>query len=187
MDVVEDVRGPLLSELVLPGEKEYVNLMFYTSRSVSISGSLPLGQSFAFLPSLYSYSMDTVLGSGHTHTHTHTLSLTRTHREIASVMSDSFLGDIAANGEACGAVRILALHDAVAPRDGHVVDHPLLHVVLVDTVVKKPHLPLIILSRLGIVLPAQELALLHRFPKFDLAIEEKLDSIEIEASSKLTS
>ena len=55
-------------------------------------------------------------------------------------MSHTFLGHVAAHGEPGGAVGVSALHDAVAPGDGHVVYDPLVHVVLMDAVIQKLHL-----------------------------------------------
>lgn len=52
-------------------------------------------------------------------------------------MPHPFRCDIAPHRKPGGAVRLLALHNAVTPCDGHVVYHPLLHVVLVDSVVEK--------------------------------------------------
>lgn len=49
----------------------------------------------------------------------------------------ALLSDIAADGEAGGAEGLVALHDGVAPGHGHVVHHPLLHVVLMDPISKK--------------------------------------------------
>ena len=60
-----------------------------------------------------------------------------TYGQETSVVSLASLSDVAADGEASGAERLLALHDGVAPGDGHVVHHPLLHVVLVDALAEK--------------------------------------------------
>ena len=83
-------------------------------------------------------------------------------------MSDTRLSHIAAHRKARGAIRVLALHDTVAPGDRHVVDHPLLHVVLVDTVVQKFNSLFVVLVALGVVPPAQEPEVLHLLGKLDL-------------------
>ena len=94
--------------------------------------------------------------------------LPATHRKVASIMSDALRRDIAAHGEASGTVGVLALQDAVAPCDWHVIYHPLLHVVLVDTVVQEPKSALVLLLGTGIVLPAQEFAVILCLSKLDL-------------------
>ncbi len=73
-------------------------------------------------------------------------------------MSDTLRGDVAAYGEASGAIGVLALHDTVAPCHRHVVNHPLLHVVLMDTVIEENHFRLIcllIFFIIGVVSPAE--------------------------------
>ena len=60
-----------------------------------------------------------------------------THREVASIVLDSFWSDEAANREPCGTVRLVALHDGIAPGHRHVVDHPLVHVALVDALTEE--------------------------------------------------
>ena len=62
---------------------------------------------------------------------------TFTHREVAGILLDSFRSDEAANWEPRGAVGLVTLHDGVAPGHWHVVNHPLVHVALVDTLLKK--------------------------------------------------
>lgn len=69
---------------------------------------------------------------------------TQTYREVTSVVLDSFRSDETANGEPCGAVGLIALHDRVAPCHWHVVDHPLVHVALMDPLAKKLQLALIV-------------------------------------------
>ena len=68
-----------------------------------------------------------------------------TNREGAGIMLNSFRSDEASNGEPCCAVRLVTLHDGVAPRHWHVVNHPLVHVVLMDTFTKKVQLGFMIL------------------------------------------
>ena len=60
-----------------------------------------------------------------------------TYREVASIVLDSFRSDEASDGEPCGAVGPVTLHDGVTPGHWHVVNHPLMHVALVDTLTKK--------------------------------------------------
>ena len=62
---------------------------------------------------------------------------TFTHREVACIVLDSFRSDEAANWEPRGAVGLVTLHDGVAPGHRHVVNHPLVHVALADTLMKK--------------------------------------------------
>ena len=50
-------------------------------------------------------------------------------------MTDALIGDETSHREPGGTVRLLALHNTVAPGHGHVVYHPLVHIVLVDTVI----------------------------------------------------
>ena len=68
-----------------------------------------------------------------------------TYREVAGIMFDSFRSDEASDGEPGGAVRLVTLHDGVAPCHWHVVNHKLVHVVLMDTFTKKVQLGFIIL------------------------------------------
>ena len=60
-----------------------------------------------------------------------------TYREVAVFMPDSLWSDEASDGESCGAVGLVTLHDGVAPGYWHVVNHPLVHVALMDTLTKK--------------------------------------------------
>ena len=90
----------------------------------------------------------------YTHTHTHGNSETTscngicyfttylsitvvTHREIARIVSHTRLSHIAAHREPGGTIWVLTLQDGVAPCDWHVVDNPLLHVVLMDMVIQE--------------------------------------------------
>ena len=59
-------------------------------------------------------------------------------------MLDSFRSDEASNGEPCGAVGLVTLHDGVTPGHWHVVNHPLVHVALVDALTKKLQLGFVI-------------------------------------------
>lgn len=80
-------------------------------------------------------------------------------------MTYPFRGDVTAHRKACGAVRLLALHYAIAPGHWHVVNHPLLHVVLMDTLIQELHFTLLCLLTASIVPPTQQLALVYRLPK----------------------
>ena len=60
-----------------------------------------------------------------------------THREVAGVVLDSLGSDETSDGEPCGTEGLVTLHDGVAPGHWHVVNHPLMHVALVDTLTKK--------------------------------------------------
>ena len=60
-----------------------------------------------------------------------------THREVASIVFDSLRCDEAPNGEPGGTVRLVALQDRVAPSHRHVINHPLVHVTLVDSLAQK--------------------------------------------------
>ena len=59
------------------------------------------------------------------------------HREVAGILFDSFRSDEAADWEPRGAVGLVTLHDGVAPGHRHVANHPLVHVALMDTLIKK--------------------------------------------------
>ena len=48
-------------------------------------------------------------------------------------MSLPILRHITTDRKSRGAERLLTLHDGIAPSDGHVVHHPLVHVALVNT------------------------------------------------------
>ena len=63
---------------------------------------------------------------------------------------------VAAHGEAGGAVRVLAIVDAEAPGDRHVVYDPLLHVVIMYMGVQKLDLLDVFLVGVGIVTIAQK-------------------------------
>ena len=52
-------------------------------------------------------------------------------------MFDSFRSNKATNGEPRGAVGPIALYDRIAPGDRHVVNHPLVHVALVDALTEE--------------------------------------------------
>ena len=67
------------------------------------------------------------------------------YREAAGIMLDSFRGDETSYREPRGAVGLVTLHDRVAPGHWHVVNHPLVHVALMDTLMKKLQLGFVIL------------------------------------------
>ena len=60
-------------------------------------------------------------------------------------MLDSSWSDIASNGEPRLTVRIVTLESRIAPCHWHVINHPLVHIVLIDTFMKKIQLGFIIL------------------------------------------
>ena len=95
------------------------------------------------------------------------------YRQIAGIMPHAFRCDVAPHRESCGAVGLVTLHDAVTPGHWHVVNDPLLHVVLVDAVVQKTqflHVSFlgIIFSRSCVVPIAEEDTVFHCFTKVDL-------------------
>ena len=99
-------------------------------------------------------------------------------------MTDPLGGYVTADGEAGGAVGLVALDDAVAPGDGHVVYDPLLHVVLVDTLVEEVHLLLVRLLLFRVLLLAEDLAAIHCLSKLNLKTkgtsnEKKVVELEI--------
>jgi hypothetical protein len=95
------------------------------------------------------------------------------YRQVASIVSLALRSHITTNRESGGAVRVLALHYIVTPCDRHVVNHPLLHIVLMDTTIQKVHLPLI--SLCGVVSPAEKLAIHHIFAKINLMRKRRKD------------
>ena len=93
---------------------------------------------------------------------------TFTHREVACIVLDSFRSDEAANWEPRGAVGLVTLHDGVAPGHRHVVNHPLVHVALMDTLSKKLQLGFVILIALLVSLGAQLITSSDILSKLDL-------------------
>ena len=83
-------------------------------------------------------------------------------------MPDSFWSDEASDGEPCGAVGLVTLHDGVAPGHWHVVNHPLVHVALMDTLTKKLQLGFMVLVAFLVSLGAQLYAVSDVFSKLDL-------------------
>lgn len=88
-------------------------------------------------------------------------------------MPHPFRCDVTPHREASGAVRLLTLHNAVTPGNWHVVNDPLLHVVLMDTVVQK--MQFLHITFPGITFPwrcvvtiAEKLTLIHCSGKIDL-------------------
>ena len=60
-----------------------------------------------------------------------------TYREIAGIMALPAVCDETAHRKAGGAKRFVALQNRVAPCDGHVINHPLVHVALVNAVLQE--------------------------------------------------
>ena len=83
-------------------------------------------------------------------------------------MFDSFWSDEASDGEPRGAVGLIALHDGVAPGHWHVINHPLVHVALVDTLTKKLYFALVIFIAFLVSLGAQLFARSDVLSKLDL-------------------
>ena len=92
------------------------------------------------------------------------------YKEVAGIVlsSDSFRSDEASDGETCGAVGLVTLHDGVTPGHWHVVNHPLVHVALMDTPMKKLQLGFMILFASFINLGAYLPAVYNIFSKFYL-------------------
>ena len=88
-------------------------------------------------------------------------------------MLDSFRGDEASYREPRGAVGLVTLHDGVAPGHWHVVNHPLVHVALMDTLTKKLQLGFVLFVAFLVCLGAQFLALSDIFSKLDLQIPSR--------------
>ena len=91
-----------------------------------------------------------------------------TYREVACIVLDSFRSDEAADWEPRGAVGLVTLHDGVAPGHWHVVNHPLVHVALVDTLPKKLQLGFVILIAFLVSLGAQLVTFGDILSKLDL-------------------
>ena len=104
----------------------------------------------------------------HTHTHTHTQAQTHSYREVAGIVLDPFRSDEATNGKPCGAIGLVTLHDGVAPGDWHVVNHPLVHVALMDPLTKEFQFCFVIFVILLVSLFAKLLALCLVLSKFNL-------------------
>lgn len=90
-------------------------------------------------------------------------------------MSHPFRCDVAPHRETCGAVRLVTLHNAVTPGHWHVVNNPLLHIVLMDTVVQKfqfLHISfLVTFTRCRVVTVAEKHTLIHCLAKIDLEVK----------------
>ena len=89
-------------------------------------------------------------------------------------MLDSFWSDEAPNGEPGGTVGLVTLHDGVAPGHWHVVNHPLMHVALMDTLTKKLQLSFLFLVVAFINLCAQHFVTCDVASKLDLYTEPRL-------------
>ena len=83
-------------------------------------------------------------------------------------MLDSFRSDEAPNGKPRGTVWLVTLHDGVAPGHWHVINHPLVHVALVDTFTKKLQLSFVVLVALLVRLGAELSASSDVLSKLDL-------------------
>ena len=83
-------------------------------------------------------------------------------------MLDSFRSDEAPNGKPCGTVWLITLHDGVAPGHWHVINHPLVHVALVDTLTKKYQFSFMVFVASLISLSAELPAAYNIFSKFYL-------------------
>ena len=75
-------------------------------------------------------------------------------------MPYSLRSDIAPHREAGGAIRFLA-HNVIAPCHRHVVNHPLVHVVFLDTVIQELQLLSVAFRARVVYIIAQELAVVH--------------------------
>ncbi len=73
-------------------------------------------------------------------------------------MPHSFRSDITAHRKLSSAVRLLGHRNTVTPSDWHVVDHQMLHVVLMNTFVQKLHVTLMLLAFQGVITPAEQLS-----------------------------
>ena len=96
-----------------------------------------------------------------------------TYREVAGITFDAFRSDEASNGEPCGTVQLITLHNGVAPGHWHVVNHPLVHVALMDALTKKFQLGFMVLVAFLISL-LTELLTSDVFSKLDLWANEVL-------------
>ena len=83
-------------------------------------------------------------------------------------MLDSLGSDETSDGEPCGTEGLVTLHDGVAPGHWHVVNHPLMHVALVDTLTKKLQLSFLFLVVAFINLCAQHFVTCDVVSKLDL-------------------
>ena len=91
-----------------------------------------------------------------------------TYREVAGVVLDSLGSYEASDGEPRGTVGLVTLHDGVAPGHWHVVNHPLMHVALVDTLAKKLQCSFLLLVVSFIHLCAKLFVMCDVVGKFDL-------------------
>ena len=91
-----------------------------------------------------------------------------TYREVTGIVLNSFWGDEASDRKPRGTVWLVTLHDGVAPGHWHVINHPLVHVALVDALTKKLQLSFVILITFLVRLGAELFASSDVLSKLDL-------------------